>query len=659
MQTSHKTTSALLLAGAMLASAVSVHADGPDLSAKGASAATVAANKAFATGRNFDSPMNTEEATRGFIAAITDAQIKDPQGNVVYDIAPLNSIKGDAPATVNPSLWQAAKLTAQHGLFKIAEGIYQVRNYDVENMTLVQGKTGWIIIDPMLNAETAKAAFALANQQLGSKPISAVIYTHSHVDHFGGARGIVDEADVKAGKIRIIAPEGFMENAIAENVLAGNAMGRRAQYQFGMPLSMGEKGVVGVGLGTTTGIGTIGLIPPTELVSKTGQELTVDGVRIVFQMAPGTEAPSEMLFYFPDLKALCVAEDLNKTMHNIYTLRGAKVRDSLAWSKYVNELLDLFPDAEVAFGPHTYPTWGNERIRKLITNQRDMYRFIHDQALFLANQGKKMDDLGNATFYPKALQEYVATRGYYGSLSHNLRAVYNFYLGFYDGNPATLHRYDTVETARRYVVDLGGPEAVLAKGRKALAAGDYRWTAEIVNHLVMVDPKNKEARALQADALEQLAYQSENGVWRNEYLTAAQELRQGVKTLRLSTQGPDMLRAMTPEMVFDLLAVRLNHEKTDGLNVGIQFNFTDSGDKYALELSNSVLNNTKGRVLKNPDVTLNLTRMGFMKMTVGKVPLPELIKSGDVKPEGNLKALGAVFANMETPNPMFDIVTPD
>lgn len=405
-------------------------------------------------------------------------------------------------------------------------------------------------------------------------------------------------------------------------------------------------------------LGTIGLIPPTDVVTKTGQQLTVDGVRMVFQMAPNTEAPSEMMFYFPDLKTLFWAEDVNKTMHNIYTLRGTKVRDALNWSKYINDLLDLFPDAELGVGAHTWPTWGKEDIRQQLTYQRDMYRFIHDQALYLANQGKKMDDLANATFYPKALKENFSTRGYYSSLSQNLRGVYNFYLGYYDGNPATLHRYAPAETSRRYVTDLGGAEAALEKGRKYFAAGDYRWTAELVNHLVMADPQNMDARALQADALEQLAYQVETAVWRNEYLTAAVELRQGVKPVRLSTQGPDLLRAMTPEMVFDLLAVRLNHEKADGLSVGINFSFTDSGDKFALELSNSVLNNTKGRVLKSPQVSLTLSTMAFMKMTVGKVPLPDLLKAGEVKLDGDPKALGAVFANMETPDPLFNIVTP-
>lgn len=658
MTSSPSTAARLFLTGALLASALGTQAATPDLTPKPASPATLAANKAFAAGRVFSSAQETDFATRGFIAALAEPQIRDVDGNVVWDVTPFDALKGDAPSTVNPSLWESAKLTAKHGLFKVAEGIYQVRNYDIENMTVVAGKTGWIVIDPNASAEVARASLDLVNKHVGTRPVSAVIYSHSHADHFGGARGIVSEADVKAGKVRVIAPAGFMEHAIAENVLAGNAMARRAQFQFGGPLEVSSKGTVGSGIGAGFSVGTIGLIPPTELVSKTGQELTVDGVRVVFQMAPASEAPSEMLFYFPDQKALFWSEDVNKTMHNIYTLRGTKARDALGWSKYINELLDLFPGAELALGPHTWPTWGAENIRKVLVDQRDMYRFIHDQALFLANQGKKMDDLANATFYPKALQEDFTTRGYYSSLSQNLRGVYSYYLGYYDGNPATLHRYAPAETSRRYVKDLGGADAVTAKARKSFDEGDYRWTTELMNHVVMADPDNKAAKALLADAFEQLGYQKESAVWRNQFLTAAQELRQGIKQSRLSAQGPDVLRAMTPEMVFDLLAVRLNHEKVDGLSVGINVSLTDSGDKYALELSNSVLNNTRGRVLKNPDVSLTLSTPAFMKMTVGKVPMPDLIKAGEIKLEGDPRALGTLFANVETPNPMFNVVTP-
>ena len=626
--------------------------------AKEASPATAAYNRSFPAPPQSSVDADLADASRGFIAQLSDPVIRDARGEVVWDASAFDAVQGPAPASVNPSLWASARLTARHGLFKVSEGIYQVRGYDIDNMTLVASKTGWIVIDPTLTREVARAELALVDKHLGKRPIVALIYTHSHADHFGGSSAILDEADVRAGKVPVIAPDGFMENAIAENVLAGNAMGRRAQLMYGLPLPVGEKGMVGVGLGATLSKGTTGLIAPTDLIRKTGEERVVDGVRIVFEMAPGTEAPAEMLFYFPDLKALCVAEDVNKTMHNIYTLRGAKVRDALSWSKYDNQLLDLFPNAEVAFGSHTWPTWGMDRIRALIARQRDMYRFIHDRALYLANQGLKLQDLGNEPFYPQGLMADLSTRGYYGSLSHNLRAVYNFYLGFYDGNPATLNPYPLVETSRRYVAAIGGVDAVLAQGRKAFAQGDYRWTVELVNHAVMADPQNAEARLLQADALEQLGYQSENGPWRNEYLTAAQELRQGPKRLRATEASMDIQRSMSPSMVFDLLAVRLNHQKVDGLTIGINIAFSDTGENYALELSNSVLNNTPGRVLVHPDATLTLTHASFLKMTVDRVPLPKLIESGEAQLAGDPKALVALFSNVTPPDPMFNIVTP-
>ena len=630
----------------------------PGLSAKPASPHTAAANNAIAPPRDIVGKQEYEDATRGFVGRLDNPEIRDADGNVVWDGDKQAFLKGDAPATVNPSLWQASKLTAQHGLFKVTEGIWQVRNYDVDNMTIVAGKTGWIIIDPMMSTESAHAGMALVEKHLGKRPVKAMIYTHSHLDHFGGSRALVNEEAIKAQGIRVIAPDGFMENAIAENVLAGNVMARRGQYQFAAPVAFGERGVVGVGLGSKLSLGTATLVPPTETITKTGQELVVDGVRIVFQLAPGTEAPSEMLFYFPDLKALCVAEDINKTMHNIYTLRGTKARDALSWSKHINDLLDMFPDTEVAFGSHTWPTWGKERVTQLITKQRDMYRFIHDEALRLANNGQKMDDLANASFYPKALTDEYSTRGYYGSLSHNLRGVYSFYLGWYDGNPATLNRYPVAETARRYVAALGGTDAALAQARKAADAGDYRWAVELGNHIVLAEPNNTQARALQADALEQLAYQSENGVWRNTYLTGAKELREGVKPVRLITQGPDVVRAMTLEQVFDLVAVRLNHAKVEGKDLGINVSFTDTGERYALELSNTVLNNTKGRVLKKPAATLSLTRPALLKMLVAKVPLPELIKAGEAKLEGDGNALATIFGNLDTFNPLFGVVAP-
>lgn len=626
---------------------------------KAATPATVRANQAAAARSAAFDARDFEDATRGLVATLPDPVVRNADGKVVWDAGRYDFIKGDAPATVNPSLWRQEKLNNARGLFKVVDGIYQIRGYDLANMTLVEGRTGWIVIDTMLTAEIARSTLAFAMDKLGSKkPVVAVIYTHSHADHYGGVRGVIGEADVQAGRIKVIAPEGFMDNAVAENVLAGIAMSRRATYQFGAGLEASERQGVGSGLGKALSSGTIGLIPPTDTVSKTGQEMTVDGVRIVFQMAQGSEAPSEMMFYFPEKKALCVSEVLTKLMHNVYTIRGAKVRDALAWSKYANQAIDLYPDVEVAFASHHWPTWGGANVRQYMANQRDTYRFIHDQAMNLVNKGQVMDEIGDAEFFPKALAADASSRGYYGTLSHNLRAVYNFYLGYYDGNPASLHRLPPTETAKRYVAAMGGEAAVLATARKAFDAGDYRWVAELVNHVVFANSGNAEARALQADTLEQLGYQAEAGTWRNAFLVGARELRDGVLRPPTQTQGPDVVRGMDQELLFDYIALRLNHEKTDGLTASVSMVFTDLKETWALELSNSVLNNTKGRVLKNPDVTLTLTRPAFLAMLLQGKKVPELVQAGMLKVEGDPKALTTMFANVETFDPFFNIVTP-
>lgn len=646
-----------LLAAAVLATSLAALAQ--TTAPKPATPATTRANQAVAQSLAFNDQRDFADATRGLIATLPDPLVKAADGKLVWDANRYDFITGDAPATVNPSLWRQEKLNNARGLFKVVDGIYQIRGYDIANMTLVEGHTGWIVIDTLLTAEIARSTLAFALDKLGSKkPVVAVIYTHSHADHYGGVRGVINEADVLAGKVKVIAPEGFMDNAVAENVLAGNAMARRATYQFGAGLDANARQGVGSGLGKALSSGTMGLIPPTDTVSKTGQEMTVDGVRIVFQMAQGSEAPSEMMFYFPDKKALCLSEVLTKHMHNVYTIRGAKLRDALAWSKYANETLDLYPDVEVAFASHHWPTWGTANIRQYIATQRDTYRFVHDHAMNLANKGQTMDEIGDATFFPKALAADASARGYYGTLSHNLRGVYNFYLGYYDANPATLHRLPPADTAKRYVAAMGGEAAVLATAQKAFDAGDYRWVAELVNHVVFANPDNTAARALQADALEQLGYQAEAGTWRNAYLVGARELRDGVLKPPTSTQGPDVVRGMSQELLFDYIALRLNHQKTDGLQAAISLVFTDLKETWALELSNAVLNNTKNRVLKNPDVTVTLTRPAFLAMLLQGKKLPELVQAGMVKVEGNPQVLAAVFGNVESFNPYFNIVTP-
>jgi alkyl sulfatase BDS1-like metallo-beta-lactamase superfamily hydrolase len=657
MKTSPQFVAALL--GAALLASAPAFAQTTPIPSKAATATTERVNEAARKAMAMNDKQDREDAMRGKLAELKDPLVKAADGRVVWDTQRYSFIKGDAPATVNPSLWRQQMLNTAAGFFKVADGIYQIRGYDIANMTLVEGASGWIVIDTLLTEDMARAGLKLAMETLKStKPVVAVIYTHSHADHFGGVRGVVDEADVRSGKVKLIAPEGFMDNAIAENVLAGNAMSRRANYMYGVALPASDKGSVGTGLGLALSNGVPGLIPPNQIIKKTGEEVTVDGVRIQFQMAQGSEAPSEMMFYFPDKKALCLSEVATKLMHNVYTIRGAKVRDSLGWSKYINETLDMFPDAEVAFASHHWPTWGNANIRQFLANQRDTYRFLHDRALNLANQGKTMPELGNAAFFPKGLMADAASHGYYGTLSHNLRAVYNFYLGFYDANPATLDPLLRVDTAKHYVAVMGGEAAVVANGRKAFADGDYRWVVELVNNVVFANPDNADARQLQADALEQLGYQSESATWRNAYLMGAAELRNGVKPSSASSSGPDTVRGMTNELLFDFVALRLNHEKTDGMKAAISMVFTDLNEVWALELSNSVLNNTKGRVLKNPDLTLTLTRPAFLAMLLQGKKLPELVQAGMVKVEGDPRGFGAVFANIVNFDPIFNIVTP-
>jgi alkyl sulfatase BDS1-like metallo-beta-lactamase superfamily hydrolase len=657
----HKNPShlAALIGAALLAAGCASAPGVADMAPKPATPTTVGANQAMRPVVAAFDKRDFDDASRGKLAELADPVVKGADGRIVWDARRFDFLKGDAPATANPSLWRMQQLNHAQGLFKVADGIYQIRGYDIAGMTLVEGQTGWIVIDTMLTAPMARAGFKLAMDTLkSSKPVVAVIYTHSHADHFGGVRGVVDEADVRSGKVKIIAPDAFMEHAIAENVLAGNAMTRRAQYMYGTALPTSGQGTLGTGLGLALSNDSPTLIPPTQYIKKTGEEIIIDGVRIVFQMAKGSEAPSEFMFYFPDKKALCLSEVATKLMHNVYTIRGAQVRDALLWSKYINETIDLFPDAEVAFASHHWPTWGKDNIRAFLTNQRDTYRFLHDRALNLANQGLVMDELGSEPFFPKGLAVDAASRGYYGTLSHNLRAVYNFYLGYYDANPATLHRLPPADSAKRYVAAMGGEAAAIAAGRKAFADGDYRWVAELINHVVFANPGNAEARALQADALEQLGYQAESATWRNAYLMGAQELRAGPKPFGGSSANPDTVRGMSNELLFDFIALRLDHSKTDGLKAAVQMVFTDVNETWALELSNSVLNNTKGRVLKNPDVKLTLTRPAFLAMLLQGKKLPELVQAGMVKIEGNPQAFGAVVANIVEFPPLFNIVTP-
>jgi len=629
---------------------------------KPATAATQAANAQLLKELPFNDKTSFELAQKGFIAPLPQEMIKGTAGNIVWDPAKYAFIKEGqaAPDTVNPSLWRQSQLINISGLFQVTDGIYQVRNQDLSNMTIVEGKEGLTIFDPLISTETSQAALELYYRHRPKKPVLAVVYTHSHVDHYGGVRGVIDEADVKAGKVKIYAPEGFLEAAVAENVMAGTAMSRRASYMYGNLLPPSPTGQVGAGLGTTTSAGTVTLIPPTDSITKTGDSRVIDGLTYVFLMAPGSEAPAEMLFYIKEKKALNAAEDATHTLHNTYSLRGAKIREPLPWSKYLNEALSLWGgDVQVMYGMHHWPVWGNKQVNEHLAQQRDMYRFINDQTLRMANQGYTMVEIAERFKLPKEIASNFSNRGYYGSVNHNVKATYVLYLGWFIGNPATLHELTPEDSAKRYVDMMGGMDNLLKKSREYYDKGEYRWVAQVTNHAVFANPGNTAARNLQADALEQLGYQAESGPWRNFYLTGAKELRDGVKKLPTpDTASPDTVRAMSMDLFFDYLAMRLMPEKTEGKRINLNFDFTDLKKNYAVEMVHGVLNHTEGRKLSNADATVTLTRDTLNKIMLKETTLPAAVSSGAVKIQGNQAKLAELVSYLDSFDFWFNIVTP-
>jgi alkyl sulfatase BDS1-like metallo-beta-lactamase superfamily hydrolase len=627
-----------------------------------ATEATRAANDALLTQLPFNDTSDFDNAKRGLIAPLPTEMIQGQSGNAIWDPQKYSFIAPDAkaPATVNPSLWRQSQLINISGLFEVTDGLYQVRNFDLSNMTIIEGIEGITIVDPLVSAETAKAALDLYRKHRGDKPVKAVIYTHSHVDHYGGVRGIVDEADVTSGKIKIYAPEGFLEAAVAENVMAGTAMSRRASYMYGNLLNADPKGQVGAGLGTTTSAGTVTLIPPTNIITKTGQKETIDGLTYEFLMAPGSEAPSEMLWYIEEKKAIQTSEDATHTLHNTYSLRGAKIREPLPWSKYLNQALTMWGDkAEIIFAQHHWPTWGNDNVKELLSKQRDLYRYINDQTLHMVNQGMTMREIAEAFKLPDNLATFWANRGYYGSVYHDVAATYVLYLGWFDGNPSTLHALPPVEASKKYVEFMGGADAVLEKAKKSYAQGDYRWVAEVVNNVVFADPNNQEAKNLVADALEQQGYQAEAGPWRNFYLTGAKELREGVKKLPTpNTASPDTVRAMSLDLFFDYLGVRLNSQKAGDTKLAFNFDFGEKDGKYLVQLENGVLNNTKGTQAENADATITLTRDSLNGIALGDTTLDKAVADGSVKVTGDKAKLGQLVSMLDNFEFWFNIVTP-
>ena len=629
---------------------------------KAATEHTKSANEALYNQLPFADATDFSNAHKGFIAALPSNVITGDKGNVVWDPQQYDFIKegAKAPDTVNPSLWRQAQLINIGGLFNVTDGVYQIRNLDLSNMTIIEGKTGITVIDPLVSAETAKVGMDLYYKNRGKKPVVAVIFTHSHVDHYGGVRGVVNEADVASGKVKIYAPAGFMKEAVSENIMAGNAMSRRASYMYGNLLQPDVKGQVGAGLGTTTSAGTVTLIEPTNYITETGQQENIDGLTYDFMMAPGSEAPSEMLWYVKEKKMIEAAEDVTHTLHNTYSLRGAKIRDPLAWSKYINDVINRWGgDAEIIIAQHHWPTWGNNNVVNLMKSQRDMYRYINDQTLRMANKGLTRDEIADNFKLPSGLANSWASRGYYGSVSHDVKATYVFYLGWFDGNPATLDELPPEASAKKFVEYMGGADAIMQKAKADYAQGNYRWVAQVTSKIVFANPDNQAARHLEADALEQLGYQAESGPWRNFYLTGAQELRNGVvKGPTPNTASPDTVRAMSPEMFFDYLAVHINGEKAANAKAIFNVDLGNDGGKYKLELENGVLNHTANVQADNADATIALNRTTLNKIILQEETLKQAQTRGDVKITGDSAKLDQMLSYMDKFEFWFNIVTP-
>ncbi|WP_085616248.1 MULTISPECIES: alkyl/aryl-sulfatase [unclassified Pseudomonas] len=629
--------------------------------AKDASDLTRQSNQQWLQRLPFGDRSDFDNARRGLLEAV-DQPVVNADGKTVWDLQRYAFLKGEAPATVNPSLWRIAQLNTLAGLFKVSEGIYQVRGLDLANMTLIEGEHGLIVMDPLLSVETARAGLAMYFRHRPQRPVVAVIYTHPHVDHFGGVRGVIDEADVKAGKVQVIAPQGFFEHAVSENVLAGPAMKRRAQYMYGAPLPRGPRGQVDAGLGKGVPTNaTVSLIAPTRLIEQPFETLRIDGVDIEFQLTPGTEAPAEMNLWFPQFKALCMAENASHVQHNVLTLRGAQVRDAKVWAHYLDQsLLRYGEQAEVVFAQHHWPTWGGAAIRDYLADQRDMYAFIDSQTLRLINRGLGPTEIAaELTTLPPRLASKWYSRDYYGSLSHNVRAVYQRYMGFYDGNPATLNPLPPSEAGAHYVKALGGAERVLTLALEAYGSGDYRWVAELTRHLVFAEPDNSAARELQADALEQLGYQSENATWRNAYLTGAQELRNGVApTASKGGSADDLVRALSPTLFFDYLGVRVDAAKAAEQDLTINWHFTDLNEDYALTLRNGVLTHRDHTRHRQADVEVKMSKAILDRIALKQTGFLKEATVGDIDISGERMMFMRFMAGLDEPDGRFNIVTP-
>jgi len=608
----------------------------------------------------FEDKRDFEEQKRGFIAAPPYKQIMAEAGHVAWDMGIFGFLlQGKNFDSIHPSLQRQAILNMNYGLYEVLpDKIYQVRGYDLANITFIKGDTGWIVFDPLTAKETAAAALEFINEQLGKRPVVAVVYSHSHADHFGGVRGVTNDEDVKAGRTQILAPRDFMNHAVSENVYAGNAMSRRLQYQYANMLPKSPFGHVDSGIGKGVSAGALGLIAPTDVIEDNFEERTIDGVKMIFQNTPGTEAPSEMNTYFPQFKTFWAAENIVQGVHNIYTLRGALVRSPLDWSKHINEALYRFGQgADILISSHNWPRWGNDRIQEVIRAQRDAYMNLNNQVLHLANQGITINEIHNVYKVPKSLQKQWVVRQYHGSEFHNSRGVINRYLGYWDANPATLAPLSPRDSAPLYVEMMGGARKILAKGQELYDQGKYQHSMEIVNKLVFAEPQNQAAKNLLADIFEQLGYQYESTSMRNVFLASAQELRSGiVKGAAFKSAGPDLIKSMTTLQWLESVGIRVDSGKADGMTFTINFVTPDNGEKFIVEMSGATLSSIEGYQADNHDLTITINRSDLEQVMMGKVRFDEQIERGTAKLEGNRKVYDQLVSTLVQFDPLFEIM---
>lgn len=623
------------------------------------SAATKAHNAGVAATAPFSDTRDFDFAARGYVGTLADPLIKAADGRVVWDLNAFSFLEGAAPDTVNPSLWRQAQLMAKAGLYQVTDRIWQVRGFDLANATFVKGDTGWIVIDTLTASETAKAAYQLVTEKLGSRPIVAIIYTHSHSDHYAGTAGMISAEDARSGRVQVIAPQGFTGHAVSENIIAGPAMSRRAAYQFGVPLAKGATGTVSSGIGPALAVGTQTLIPPNSEITRTGEERVIDGVRMVFQLTPGTEAPAEMNIGFPDWKVVDLAENANATQHNVLTPRGALVRDAKVWAEGLTEAAEMFAGSDVLIASHGWPRFGADVITDYVGKHRDAYAFLHDQTVRMMNTGMTGDEIAATLKLPKALEQEWYDRPYYGSLPFNARAVYQRYMGWYDGNPASLAPKPPEETAKRYVAAMGGAAKVMTLAQSAYDGGDYAWAAELLNKIVFAGGETADARALLARCYDQLAWQSENTLWRNMYLTGASELRNGGAAATRPGDSGAALAALLPTAdIFNLLSVRLNADKAGDGAVTLGFVFPDRNEQVTVTVRNGVLIHRPSAPPATADAVLTINRADFMAGVMGGQPLAAKVASGEAKMTGNPAAFTRFMGWIERPTPNFAIVTP-